>query len=102
MHTVCPMKQTFVDELNETVERAVNKYDNIFIAGDINIDTGDKFKDTNNYLCDFRNTFSLNNLTKVRSCQKSASGTILDIMLTNKRISLQQALVTATKSFLPA
>ena len=68
MHTVCPMKQTFVDELNETVERAVNKYDNIFIAGDINIDTGDKFKDTNNYLCDFRNTFSLNNLTKVRTC----------------------------------
>ena len=69
MHTVCPMKQTnFFDELNETVERAVNKYDNIFIAGDMNIDTGDKFKDTNNYLYDFRNTFSLNNFTKVKTC----------------------------------
>ena len=49
-------KRVFFDELNESLDKAVNKYDNIFIAGDLNIDTGDKSKDTNNYLCDFMNT----------------------------------------------
>ena len=56
-----------------TLDKAVNKYDNIFIAGDLNIGTGDKSKDTNNYLCDFMDTFSLNNLIKVKTCYKSAT-----------------------------
>ena len=32
-------KKVFFDELNETLNKAVNNYDNIFIAGDLNIDT---------------------------------------------------------------
>ena len=83
-------KKVFFDELDETLDKAVNKYDNIFLAGDLNIDTGDKSKDTNNYLCDFMDTFSLNNLIKVKTCYKSATGTILDIMLTNKMRSFQK------------
>ena len=43
-------KKVFLDESNETLDRAMNKYDNIFLAGDLNIDTRDKSKDTNNYL----------------------------------------------------
>ena len=66
-------KKVFFDELNETLNKVVNKYDNIFIAGDLNIDTGDKSKDANNYLCDCMNTFSLNNLIKVKTCYKSAT-----------------------------
>ena len=77
-------KKVVFDELNETLDKAVNKYDNIFLAGDLNIDTRDKSKDTNNYLSDFMDTFSLNNLIKVKTCYKSATGTIVDIMLTNK------------------
>ena len=50
-------KKVFLDESNETLDRAMNKYDNIFLAGDLNIDTRDKSKDTNNYLCDFMDTF---------------------------------------------
>ena len=38
-------KKVFFDELNETLNNAVNKYDIIFIAGDLNMDTGDKAKD---------------------------------------------------------
>ena len=47
--------------------------------------------------------FSLNNLIKVETSYKSATGTILDIMLTNKMkffrqlVLLQQTLVTAAK-----
>ena len=77
-------KKVVFDELNETLDKAVNKYDNIFLAGDLNIDTRDKSKDTNNYLSDFMDTFSLNNLIKVKTCYKSATGTIVDIMLTDK------------------
>ena len=66
-------KEVFFDELNETLNEAVNKYDNIFIAGDLNIDTGDKSKDAKNYLCDCMNTFSPNNLIKVKTCYKSAT-----------------------------
>ena len=69
-------KKIFFDELNETLNKTVNKY-NIFIAGDLLIDTGDKSKDTNNYICDFMDKVSLNNLIKVKKCYKSASGTIL-------------------------
>ena len=68
----------------------MNKYDFIFLAGDLNIHTGDKSKDTNNYLCDFMDTFSLNNLIKVKTCCKSATGTILDIMLTNRMRRFQK------------
>ena len=74
----------------------VNKYDNIYIVGDLNIDTGDKSKDTNNYLCDFMDTFSLSNLIKVKTCYRSASGTILDIMLTNKMRNLQKTSTVTT------
>ena len=42
--------KVFFDEWNETLNKTVNKYANIFIAEDLNIDTGDKSKDTNNYL----------------------------------------------------
>ena len=74
----------------------VNKYDNIYIVGDLNIGTGDKSKDTNTYLCDFVDTFSLSNLIKVKTCYRSAFGTILDIMLTNKMRNLQKTSTVTT------
>ena len=74
----------------------MNKYDFIFLAGDLNIHTGDKSKDTNNYLCDFMDTFSLNNLIKVKTRYKSATATILDIMLANKMRSFQKTSTVTT------
>ena len=54
------------DELNETLDKAINKYDNIFRAGNVNIDTGDTWKDTNSYLCDFMETISRSNIFKLQ------------------------------------
>ena len=71
-------KKVFFDELNEILDKAVNKYDNIFVAGDLN-STGDKSWDTNNYLCGSMDTFSLNKLIKINTSYKFVSGTILDI-----------------------
>ena len=58
-------KKVFFDELNESLDEAMNKYDNFILAAGLNIDTEDKSKDTNNYLCHFMDTFSLNNLIEV-------------------------------------
>ena len=41
-------------------------------------------------------TFSLNNLTKVKTCFKSATGTTLDIMLTNKMRRFQKTSTVTT------
>ena len=54
------------DELNETLDKAINKYDNIFRAGNVNIDTGDTSKDTNSYLYDFMETISRSNIFKLQ------------------------------------
>ena len=64
-------KKVFFDELTKTLDKAVNKYDNIYTVVDLNVDTGDKSKDANNYICDFMDTISLNKLIKVKTCYKS-------------------------------
>ena len=57
----------------------MKKYDNFFLTGDLNINTEDKSKDRNNYLCDFMDTFSLNNLIKVKTFYKSTAILCLQI-----------------------
>ena len=89
-------EKVFFDELFETLDKAVNSYDKMFIAGNLNIDTGDKSEDANNYLCDFMDSFSLSNLIKVKTCCKSGTCTILDIILTNKMRSIQKSSTVTT------
>ena len=45
-------------------------------------------------------TFFLNNVIKVKTCYKSASGTIFDIVLTNKMRNLQKTSTVATSMLL--
>ena len=52
----------FFNELNETLSKAVNSYENIIVIEDLNIDVSDHNKDRINYLSDFVDTFSLYNL----------------------------------------
>ena len=57
-------KLTFFNEVSNNLNKAVNKYDNILITGDLNIDFSNIKMDTNNYLCDFSGTFFLNQHSK--------------------------------------
>lgn len=77
-------KSTFFDELTSTLNQGVNNYDNIILSGDLNIDLLNKQKDTNNYLSDFMDTFSLTNLVKSKTCFKSKEGSLIDLFLTNR------------------
>ena len=40
--------------------------------------------DTNNYLCDFIDTFFLTNIINSKNCFKTLNGTLLNLMLINK------------------
>ena len=54
-------KLTFFNEVSNTLNQVINKYDNILVTGDLNIDFSTSKMDTKNYLCDFIDTFSLTN-----------------------------------------
>ena len=46
-------KRVFLNELNETLSKAGNSYENLIVIGDLNIDVSDPVKDGNNYLTSF-------------------------------------------------
>ena len=66
------------------MNQAVNKYKNIFIAGDLNIDWLDSKSDPNNHFSVLRDMHDLTNLVKVLTHYKNVKGTLLDVLLTNK------------------
>ena len=52
--------------------------------------------DTNSYLSDFCDTFSLKNSILIKTCFNTVSGTSVDVMLTNRPRSFQKTAVTVT------
>ena len=62
----------------------------------MNIDTLDFSIDTNSYLLDFCDTFFLNNLILGKTCFNAASGTSVDVMLTNRPRSFQKTAIIET------
>ena len=67
-----------------TLNKALSKYDNLLLAGDININILRPTSDLSNHLPDLSDTFSLTNLVTDSKCLKSNKGTLIDLMLTNK------------------
>ena len=64
--------------------------------GDLNIDTQKNGADTNHYLSDLYNTFSLANLISNSTCFKSLSRTSIDVFLTNRTRSFHYTVITET------
>ena len=52
----------FFNEVSNILNKTVNKYDNILVTGDLNVDFSNSKMAINNYLCDFIDTFSLTNI----------------------------------------
>ena len=65
-------------------------YDNIVLAGDLNIDLLDPSKDTLNHLSDLLDVFNLKNLVKEPTCFMSHKGSLIDLILTNKHRSFHK------------
>ena len=77
-------KTEFFEEISVTLYKALNKYDNLLLAGDLNINTLRPTSDSSNHLSDLNDTFSLTNLVTDSTCFKSNKDTLIDLMLTNK------------------
>ena len=67
-----------------TLNKALNEYDNLLLAGDLNINTLRATSDSSNHLSDLNDTFSLTNLVTDSTCFKSNKGSLINLMLTNK------------------
>ena len=76
--------------------QVVNKYENIFLAGDLNIDLLDSKSDPDIHFSVLREIYDLTNLVKVPTCYKNLNGTLLDVLLTNKPNNFQQTIVCET------
>ena len=81
-------KKFFFQELSKTISQARNKYDNILIAGDLNIDVSGSKGPNYNHFSELTDIFNLTNLVKTSTCFKTTRGNLLDVLLTNKPYSL--------------
>ena len=73
-----------------TLSKALNRYDNLLLAGDLNVNNLRPSSESSNHFSDLKDTFSLTNLVN-STCFKSNKGTLLDLMLTKKPSSFYKS-----------
>ena len=66
------------------IDKALNKYENFIIMGDINIDMERDKGLKQDLLRNFCDTYSFKNLIKAKTCFTKSSESSLDVILTNK------------------
>ena len=77
-------RTTFFTEISNLLDLVMNKYDNVILAGDLNIDMDIPEKDVKGYLKTLCVTFDLHNLINKKTCSQSNNGSSLDVLLTNR------------------
>ena len=74
----------FFNEIYITLNKMLDKYDNILLVRELNIDELKTGLDSSNHLSDAKEVFNLTNLIKKPICFKLQDGTLIDLMLTNR------------------
>ena len=77
-------KDKFFEEIFTSLNKILGNYENIVLAGDLNIDELNSCSDSSNHLSDMKDVFNLSNLIKEPPCLKSKNGILLDLILTNR------------------
>ena len=86
------IKKNFLMKFQSTLIKILGKYDNIILAGDLNIDELRPCSDSSkNHLPNMKDIFSPTNLIKEQTCFKSQSSTLLDFILANRPRSFMQS-----------
>ncbi len=88
--------ELFFRELSFFLNSALDKYDNVMIMGDINIDTHDFQHPGYTKLISFCDVFGLSNLVKDKTCFTKNHCSSIDVMLTNKPRCFQNTSVFET------
>ena len=87
---------TFFAKLNISLSKAVNKFDNLIIMGDFNIDITKEDCSGFDKLEELRDTFNLTNLIKFETCYINNHESTTDLFFTNKLLSFQRTYTTET------
>ena len=87
---------TFFAELTISLSKAVNKFDNLIIMGDFNIDITKKDCSGFDKLEELRDAFNLTNLIKSETCRINNHKSTIDLFFTNKPLSFQGTSTTGT------
>ena len=72
------------NEIYITLNKILAKYDNILLAGDLNIDELKTGSDSSNHLSDAKDVFNLTKLVNKPTCFKSQDGSLIDLLLRNR------------------
>ena len=87
---------TFFAELTISLSKAVNKFDNLIIMGDFNIDITKEDCSGFDKMEELRHTFNLTNLIKSGTCCINNHKSPIDLFFTNKPLSFQETSTTKT------
>ena len=82
--------------LSISLNSALDKYENVILMGDININTFDKEDGANQKLVNFCDVFGLSNLVTAKTCFTKTSSSSIDVILTNRVRSFQKTSVFET------
>ena len=80
----CKSIDLFFNELTKLIDLAINKYENIVVMGDFNIDISDSNSHGYQRLEQFSDIFSLQHLIKSKTCITKTSESTTDLILTNR------------------
>ena len=72
-------------KLTDSLDVIVNRYDNVLILGDLNIDLMDQNDQGFSNLIDFCESFDLTNLINFDTCVTKNHSSSIDVILTNRR-----------------
>ena len=75
---------SFFATLSVSLNQALDRYDNVILMGDINIDTQDSQHPGYNKLSSFCDVFGLSNLVTTKTCFTKSHSSSIDVILTNK------------------
>ena len=81
----------FLSKLSQTLDRVLNKYENIMVIGDMNIDYAAQTTSKFEKLKMFCESFDLENLIRSGTCFQSETPTSIDLILTNKKRSFMNS-----------
>ena len=86
----------FFEELTNSLREAVNKYDNLIVMGDFNVDLNKTDYIGFGKLEEFCDNFNLTNIAKRNKCFTKNNKSTIDLLLTNKPRSFQVTNTTET------
>ena len=89
-------RKLIFDEMNKSLSKAAKDYENLIVAGDLNIDLTTPSTDRYKLLSELCGTFNLKNLVKGITCNKGQHGSSIDVILTNKPHSFFNTNITET------